>query len=118
MLPMAAARRSRCAEDVAFRRVRIWRSAAETLASVAATFQISQSVLLQRSRNSAARAAAVWALVRHAGLTEREAAKALGMGTGSAASQQLGKWRHWVLTDPRCQAMERELDRALSTANF
>ena len=113
-----AVRKSRRPEDVAFRRVGTWRSSAETLAAVASAFGIMPATLRQRSRNSIARGAAAWALVRHAGLTEREAATTLGMGTGSAASQQLAKWRRAALTDARCQAIEAELDRALSPPNF
>jgi hypothetical protein len=37
---------------------------------------------MERRRSSLARAAAAWALVRHAGLTQRAAAAALGMSTG------------------------------------
>jgi hypothetical protein len=113
-----AARAARHPEDVAFRRASSWRSIEETLRAVATVFGTSESALQQRSRNSAARGAAAWALVRHAGLTERAAAAVLGMGTGAAVSQQLAKWRRIVLTDPRWQTVESELNRKLASANF
>jgi putative transposase len=108
-----AARESRRPEDVAFRRVGSWRSVEETLAAVAAVFGIAQSALKRRSRNSLVRTAAAWALVRHAGLTERSAAAVLSIRTGSAVSQQLSKWHRAVLRDPQCQAIESEVDRRL-----
>jgi hypothetical protein len=40
------------------------------------------------------------------------------MGTGSAVSQQLANWRRAALRDTRYQAIESELDRMLSPANF
>ena len=64
------------------------------------------------------RGAAVWALVRHAGLTERAAGEILGMGTGSAVSQQLAKWRRNVSADVRYQTIDTELERKLATVNF
>lgn len=83
-----AARKARRAEDVAFRGMSSYRSVAETLVAVAAAFQMPELALHQRRRNSAARGAAAWALVRQAGLTERAAGEILGTGTGSAVSQR------------------------------
>ena len=54
-------------EDIAFRRVGSYRSVRERLAAVAAVFQMPESGIDERRRNSAARGAAAWALVRHAG---------------------------------------------------
>ena len=72
----------------------------------------------RRSQNSAAPGAAAWALVRHAGLTERAAAMVLGMRTGSVVSPQLAKWRRTLVTDARYQAIGLALERRLEPANL
>jgi hypothetical protein len=46
-----------------------------------------------RQRGSLARAAAAWALVRYAGLSQRSASAVLGMSTGAAVSHQIAKWQ-------------------------
>ena len=70
------------------------------------------------AQSFSARWAAAWALVRQAGLTERAAGEILGMGTGSAVSQQLAKWRRNVSADARYQSIDTELERKLATINF
>jgi len=50
----------------------------------------------ERRRGSLARAAAAWAVVRYAGLSQGDAAAALGMGTGSAVTHQSAKWQEVV----------------------
>jgi putative transposase len=113
-----AAATARRTEDVALRRRTGAHSVQETLAAVAEVFGIGESALRQRSRGALARGAAAWALVRHAGLTERATAQVLGMGTGAAVSQQLAKWRRAVMSEPRCQKLQTKLEERLAAANF
>jgi hypothetical protein len=103
---------------VALRRVRGVRRSGEILEAVAAVFGIAEAELQRRSRNSKARGAAAWALVRYAGLTERGAAEILGMGSGAAVSQQMSHWRQAVTSEQRLQSIQTELERRLAPANF
>jgi hypothetical protein len=105
-------------EDVALRRVSGWRSIEETITTVAAVLAIPRASLMERRRVSLARAAAAWALVRHAGLTQRGAAAALGMSTGAVVSQQLTRWETVVSRAQSWQAIVAELDQRLARANY
>jgi hypothetical protein len=100
-------------EDVAFRKVSGVRRAEEILEAVAAVLKVSTAQLRRRSRNSLARGAAAWALVRHAGLTERGAGEVLGIGSGAAVSQQLSRWRLGVGHDKRLQQIQIDLEERL-----
>ena len=113
-----ASGKARRREDVAFRRQAARRSAQDILAMVARVLKTPETELRRRRRNCPARGAAAWALVRHAGLTEREAAEELCMGSGAAASQQLSNWRRTVLNDSHWQRVQAELQRRLAAANF
>ena len=84
----------------------------------AQVFGITESALRRRSRNRVARGAAAWALVRHAGLTQRAAAEVLGMGTGAAVSQQMAKWRSVVSADEGCWKFHAQLDEQLASTDF
>jgi predicted transcriptional regulator len=63
------------------------------------------------------RAAAAWALVRYGGLTQREAAPVLGLGTGAAVSQQMRKWQRGLQCEPCWRRIASELERKLADAN-
>ena len=105
-------------EDAALRRRAAARSVEETVAAVAGAFGVEASALRRRTRNSLMRGAAVWALVHYAGLTEREAAVNLNIGTGAAASQQLAKWRRKVEESACWSKLARHLGQKLGPANF
>ena len=113
-----ASRNARWRENVAFRRKSARSSVQNTLATVAKVLETTEAELRRRRRNCTVRGAAAWALVRHAGLTEREAGEVLCMGTGAAVSQQLSNWRHAVLSDSHWQRIEAALERSLTAANF
>jgi putative transposase len=113
-----AARGTPRREDVALRRCGKNRSIEETLATVASVLGVPEAALRLRSRNSLARGAAAWALVRHAGLTQRAAAEALGMGTGAAVSQQLTRWRQALAADRNWQTIATAFDREFGRLNF
>jgi predicted transcriptional regulator len=86
--------------------------------TVAHVLDLPEAKLLERRRGSLARAVAAWALVRHAGLTQREAAAVLGMSTGAAVSQQLTKWQTAVGKEQRWQSIVAELNQRLARANY
>ena len=100
-------------EDASLRRSGRWRAVEETLAVVAAVLGVGEARLRERSRGSLARAAAAWALVRYAGLNQRNAAEVLGMGTGSAVSHQIAKWQEVIGLEQSWQELNGELDRRL-----
>ncbi len=57
-------------------------------------------------------------LLKYAGLTQREVAGFLGMGSGAAVSVQVKRYEDWVATDARLRRMagktERNLERKRS----
>ena len=100
-------------EDAALRHASNWRTVEETLSAVAAVLGIAEVRLRERRRGSLAQAAAAWALVRYAGLSQRGAATVLGVGTGSAVSHQIAKWQGLIGQDQSWRALSGELDRRL-----
>lgn len=78
-------------EDTAFRRLGTVLSAEAILAVVCRHLEIERGALLRRRRNSFDRAIAARMLCAHGGLTQRQVAETLGIGTGSPISQQLRK---------------------------
>jgi REP element-mobilizing transposase RayT len=101
-------------EDVALRRRATPRlSSGEVLSAVAAVLGLREQVFRTRSRDSLPRALAAWALVRYAGLNQREAAGVLGLGTGAAVSQLVARWCQAVAAEPQWRMVGSELDRKL-----
>jgi hypothetical protein len=78
-------------EDIAFRRQGRVLSVEEILAVVCKRLAVDRRELLRRRRNSFDRAIASRMLCDHGGLTQRQAAQVLGIGTGAPISQQLRK---------------------------
>jgi REP element-mobilizing transposase RayT len=111
-----AVRKAARPEDASLRRSRPWRTVQETLGAVAAVLGIAEENLRERHRGSLARAAAAWALVRYAGLTQRSAAVALGLGTGAAVSHQLARWQEVIAQGQEWETFIGELDRKLRNA--
>jgi predicted transcriptional regulator len=60
-----------------------------------------------------ARAAAAWALVRYAGLSQREVAEELGVSTGAAVSHQIAKWQEVIGQEQSWRDLRGELDLRL-----
>lgn len=88
-------------EDVSFRRV-IRPLPSETVLRVLGdSFKVPVAEFRQRRRNLPLRAIAARVLCQYAGLTQREAADALGIRTGSAISHQLQKLDRLLEEDPR-----------------
>jgi len=78
-------------EDVSFRRLGGTQPADKVMDCICEVLSIERGQLLRRQRNSWLRAMAAKALCDHSGLTQRQAAEALGMTTGVAVSRQLHK---------------------------
>jgi len=90
-------------EDVSFRRVGRTLPVDRVLEGVCEALAIERSELLRRQRNSWFRAFAAKALCDHSGLTQRQAAEALGMSTGVAVSRQLHNLSQALEGDKRLQ---------------
>ena len=78
-----------------------------------AVLGVRQEAFRPRSRDSLPRALAAWALVRYAGLNQREAAGVLGLGTGAAVSQLVARWRQAVAAEAQWRTVGSELDSKL-----
>ena len=76
-------------EDVSFRRVRGTLLVEEVLQAVAAFSGVKREMILCRQRGMLARGLAARWLCRYSGLTQRKAAKVMGLLTGAAVSSQL-----------------------------
>ena len=76
-------------EDVSFRRVKKKIEPEKIFKAVARAAGVKKEQLLSRRRDSTLRAVASRMLCRHGGLTQRDAARALGLRTGVAVSCQL-----------------------------
>jgi len=87
-------------EDVSLRHVRVSEPADAVLAEVCAELGVDVAEIRRRRRDSSHRALAALALVRRCGLTEREAATHLGLGSGAAVSYLIRRIKERVLTDP------------------
>jgi putative transposase len=96
-------------EDVAFRRITEPLTAEAVLRVLAEVFEVEIETFRQRRRDSSLRGVAAHFLCRYAGLTQRQAAGALKVGSGAAISQQLRK----LATDIE---KDRRLRRRVETA--
>jgi REP element-mobilizing transposase RayT len=89
----AAGRAMRRPEDVAFRRTLDRREPEVILRAVAKVFGVQMEDLMRTRRHAADRAAACWYLQREGGLTQREVAERLGLGSGAAVGYQIRQWK-------------------------
>jgi REP element-mobilizing transposase RayT/predicted transcriptional regulator len=76
-------------EDVSFRHITEPLPPGDILAVLADVFAVEESEFSLRSRGSALRAVASKLLIRYAGLTQRDVADLLGIGSGAAVCNQL-----------------------------
>lgn len=73
-------------EDVSFRQLRTWKSAKEVEAGVQEVVGPLWEQLKARKTGGAVRGILAWALRKYAGLTQRDVAPRVGVGTGAAVS--------------------------------
>ena len=95
---------SRRREDVAFRRMGVYRDPETVLKAVGKVFGVKVEKMRMRSYGQPARRVAMAALGKHAGLNQRDVAAYLGVGTGSAVCRAVSRLA-------RQRAMDRKLDR-------
>jgi hypothetical protein len=102
-------REHRKPEDVSFRKIIKPLERREVLEVLAGTLGVGVEAFRQRRRDSALRGVAARMLCRYAGLSHREVAEELHIGSGSAVSRQL------TLLNDRLEA-DRELEKRVTTA--
>jgi hypothetical protein len=87
-------------EDVSFRHVRIRERPEEIVRTVSEGLSLPVPDLQRKRRDGLGRAIAALALVRRGGLTQRETAEQLRIGSGSAVSFLLRALRSRMRSDP------------------
>ena len=100
-------------EDISFRRITEPLPSQEVLELVAGTLSVEVDAFRQRRRNSLLRAVAAHFLCRYAGLTQRDAAAVLGVGSGAAISHQLRKLATVLSGDARLRRLLRQAEQRL-----
>jgi REP element-mobilizing transposase RayT len=100
-------------EDVAFRRLGTPVAEERVLAAVLKEFGVARAELRQRRRESWVRPVTAKLLVERSGLTQREVAEQLGLGTGAAVSIQLRKLQHALGEDPKLRRLVARIEAAL-----
>ncbi len=107
---------SRQPKDARFRNIRNAVDKTTVLAVLSKVFETQEECFRQRRRNSVLRGVAARCLCKHAGLTQREAAAVLGMGSGAAVGRQLRKMAGLLGSDRQLKGMVAEVDRMLQPA--
>lgn len=100
-------------EDVSFRRVIEPLGSDQVLEVVGNVLGVTVEEFAQRRRNSILRGVAAWLLCKYAGLTQREAAKRLCIGTDSAVSRQIRKLKQRLAEDRSLTRKLRRIERTL-----
>jgi putative transposase len=101
-------------EDACLRHLRPVLPVDQVLEVAAELLEVERIAFNERRRNSDLRGVAARVLCRHAGLTHREAAAVLGMGTGAAAGQQIQRLDARMRTDPNLRRRVTKIDTALN----
>lgn len=106
-------------EDVSFRKDAMIVDADEILKIVAKAFRVKPQELKKRQYGSLARPVAARLLCKYADMSQREAGRLLGYGTGAAVSYQLGALREKLEADTKAaratQRLEKECRKRLTT---
>jgi hypothetical protein len=100
-------------EDVSFRKVTHPLTAHEVLRTVAKVLGAKVVDLTRRRRGTPDRAVAATMLCRYGGLSQREAAGVLGLGTGIAVGWQLRSLPERVQRDRKLRRCVGEVERVL-----
>ena len=85
----------------------------EVLEVVAEGLRVDVGAFRERRRNSPLRAVAGRFLLKYAGLTQREVADLLGMGSGASVSIQVKRYEDWFTVDARLRKMAGKTERNL-----
>ncbi len=107
---------SSCPEDAAFRHTLAPLPPNEVLCTLSKIFDTDGDAFECRSRGSALRAVAALCLIQYAGLTQRQVADTLKIGSGAAVSLQLKSLPDRLQADRRLRRQLKEARRSLSDA--
>jgi transcriptional regulator with XRE-family HTH domain len=100
-------------EDVSFRHMTEPLATEAVLEILAEVFGVPVDKFRQRRRNSSLRGVAARFLCRYAGLTQREVAGTLQVGSGAAISQQMKKVAVQLSKDRRLRRLVEEAEKRL-----
>ena len=100
-------------EDVTFRRVEEPLNPDVVLARLAQVLQVDVDEFRQRRRNSPLRAIASNFLIKYSGLSQREVATVLNVGSGSAISRQLLRYRKISTEDKKLNKLLMRCESSL-----
>ena len=104
---------SRRPEDASFRNTRKTLDQSLVLSILSKVFNMPEETFRRRRRNSAMRGVAARLLCKYAGLTQREVAAVLEMGSGAAVSHQMRKVAGLLESDRRLRDLVAEAGRLL-----
>ncbi len=104
-------------KDASFRNIKKTFDKKTVLAALSKVFEMSEECFRQRRRNSVLRGVAAQCLCRHTGLTQREVAAVLDMGSGAAVSSQLRKVAGLLRSDGKLNCKVAEVERLLAVGN-
>jgi REP element-mobilizing transposase RayT len=102
-----------CKEDISFPKTVESLSAEEVMHRVAKALGVDVPDLTRRRRGTPVRGVAARMLCRYAGLTQRDAARVLGLGTGTAVGWQLRTLCQRTKRDRRLRRQVEQLERLL-----
>lgn len=101
-------------EDVSLRREARVHDPGQIVPLVAESFGLRIEDMQRTLRNSLARPMAAYLLCKHAGLSQREAARHLGYGTGAAVSTQMKRLRADVQCHTETAAILKRMERRIA----
>ena len=100
-------------EDISFRKITEPVAPSAVLEVLAGVFMVDVKEFRQRRRNSALRGIAAKYLCRYAGLTQRQVAEVLEVGSGAAVSQQMKKLAKESPKDRRLRRLIKQAEERL-----
>jgi len=103
-----------CQEDVAFRRTPRRVEVEAVLQSVCTRLAVDREHVVHRRRDSGPRAVAARMLCDHADLTQRQVARILGLGGGSAVSKQLRELARRLASDRNLRNIVAAINKDLA----
>jgi REP element-mobilizing transposase RayT len=104
----------RIPEDVSFRRTGVRVSSEKILSEVCKELGVDRKELKRRRGSGWMRGLAARMLLQYGGLTQREAAQLLGMGTGAAVCIRVRQLARSLETDKKLQRQENRIGQVLS----
>lgn len=103
----------KCSEDISYRRMVAALDPELILKVVTEELGAESEAFMQRRRGSPLRAIAAKFLLRYGGQTQRDVARLLKMGSGSAVSVQARKFDTWIAADRRLTRQVLQIQRRL-----